>query len=268
MASNVICHEEGLLLKGVSHQTVANYIKKRLKHDGESQFKGRNLAGWYLQQFLKLGAAQAIPSLSDYFVIWDLDMVLLNPLQVLQTKKGHTRTVVNVGGARNIPGYRQAYQKLTSRNLESAPDGTSFVTHWMVVYKPFMAEFLSAITSKKKHSSAGDTAWVWSILDAVPVQHIDMGFSEYASYVSWVKQHYPDSQLILKRRTWVRMPFGESTVRLMQRLHPHRCCCPPRSLLLVLKMMHYQYTGYEVGHVAACGYNKAEHAQGYCVAGP
>ena len=67
-------------------------------------------------QFLKLGAAQAIPSLSDHFVVWDLDMILLRPLEVLHaTKTSSTAAVVNVGGARRIPGYKLAYQKLTGR---------------------------------------------------------------------------------------------------------------------------------------------------------
>ena len=34
-------------------------------------------------QFLKLGAAAALPGLSEHFVIWDLDMVPLKPLRLL-----------------------------------------------------------------------------------------------------------------------------------------------------------------------------------------
>lgn len=39
--------------------------------------------------------------------------------------------VVNVGGA-SPPGYGLAYQALLGEPLLSAPDGSSFVTHWMV----------------------------------------------------------------------------------------------------------------------------------------
>lgn len=87
--------------------------------DGGGNFKGRTLAGWYLQQFLKLGAAQYLPGLSKHFLIWDLDMILLQPLwpfyrasisrkmRVLSLK-----TVVNIGGARSR-GYEIAYKRLT-----------------------------------------------------------------------------------------------------------------------------------------------------------
>ena len=42
-----------------------------------------------------------------------------------------TQVVVNVGGA-SPPGYGLAYQTLLGEPLLSAPDGSSFVTHWMV----------------------------------------------------------------------------------------------------------------------------------------
>lgn len=41
------------------------------------------------------------------------------------------QVVVNVGGA-SPPGYGLAYQALLGEPLLSAPDGSSFVTHWMV----------------------------------------------------------------------------------------------------------------------------------------
>ena len=34
-------------------------------------------------QFLKLGAAAALPGLSEHFLIWDMDMVPLRPLPLL-----------------------------------------------------------------------------------------------------------------------------------------------------------------------------------------
>jgi hypothetical protein len=30
-----------------------------------------------------------------------------------------------------------------------------------------------------------------------------------------------------------------------------------------MKLMGYNYIGFEVGHVARCGYNKPEHAESY-----
>ena len=86
--------------------------------DGDGEFNGRTLAGWYLQQFLKLGASQYLPDLSRYFLIWDMDMILLQRLSPFypsySRKLQHVgqKTVVHIGGARN-PGYEFAYKQLT-----------------------------------------------------------------------------------------------------------------------------------------------------------
>lgn len=72
------CHLEDLLLPGVSKASVAALLEARFGAAiGASSHGGRQLAGWYLQQFLKLGAAVSIPSLSTYYVVWDMDMILL-----------------------------------------------------------------------------------------------------------------------------------------------------------------------------------------------
>ena len=41
------------------------------------------------------------------------------------------QNLVNIGGA-NAHGYARTYRRLFGRHLEAAPDGSSFVTHWMV----------------------------------------------------------------------------------------------------------------------------------------
>ena len=64
------------------------------------------------------------------------------------------------------------------------------------------------------------------------------GFSEYASYVSWVRQHYPQSQAIAHRRNWLRQVRSQSqpavshqAARLgrplptLSRLAPHPFSC-------------------------------------------
>lgn len=192
------------------------------------------------------------------------------------------QTLVNIGGSISA-GYMSSFRRLFGRGLEFAPDGTSFVTHWMVVYKPYLMEFLQelsrpgtslAATGADKGSGAaageanaqagasgkqlegGDRlAWVWSILSAVDPQNADLGFSEYASYISWVRQHYPHSQRLAPRKTWVRHPFGQGTVKFMRRFRSDGCCCPSWLLLRLARMLGFVYTGYEVGHIEQCGYS-------------
>jgi hypothetical protein len=64
-----------------------------------------------------------------------------------------------------------------------------------------------------------------------------------------------------------RYPFGKGALRLMRLLDVHGCCCPSRLLLAAVRLLGYQYAGYEVGHVQQCGYSRAEHEEAYCLRG-
>ena len=88
-------------------------------------------------------------------------------------------------------------------SLHQAPDGSSFVTHWMLVDAALMAAFLARLSSPGQPGS-----WPWNILAAVAPEDLALGFSEHASYNSWVQEHHPEAQHMLARRTWVRCAAG------------------------------------------------------------
>ena len=77
--------------------------------------------------------------------------------------------VVNIGGAVSR-GYELAHRNLFGQELRSAPDGSSFVTHWMLVYKPLMLQFLGSLGN----ASVPET-WAWRVLDAVDPAHLNLG---------------------------------------------------------------------------------------------
>ena len=72
------------------------------------------------------------------------------------------------------------------RRLEIAPDGTSFVTHSLPATKRHMEELLVQFEQGEPGS------WPWKILGAIDPDYIGFGFSEYASYVSWMLQNHPN----------------------------------------------------------------------------
>ncbi|KAG2489521.1 hypothetical protein HYH03_011972 [Edaphochlamys debaryana] len=310
-APNIVCHLQDEVLEGLTVDAVGRYLKQDLGLDQHKQFKGRELEGWYMQQFLKLATAQALPELSQYYLVWDLDMLLLSPIQLLWhvpdpapatagasatgashsagasggveglPSGGYIQTLVNIGGSVSR-GYITAFRRLMHRQLEFAPDGSSFVTHWMVVYKPYLLEFLAELSvdppptppargqaaaavnvAPPPGTPAKPLAWVWRILSAVDPGSADLGFSEYASYISWVRQRYPHSQRMATKKTWVRHPFGQRTIKLLRLLRADQCCCPPSWLLRLLKSMGFVYTGYEVGHIDECRYSDPEYVTSY-----
>lgn len=77
--------------------------------------------------------------------------------------------VVNIGGA-VAKGYEIAYRNMFGKDLRYAPDGSSFVTHWMMVYKPHMIQFLGSLGN----ASVPDT-WASRIINAVDPTHLNLG---------------------------------------------------------------------------------------------
>ena len=96
---NVECLVETDLLPGVTKKSIGSFLGRTYGTSSNEVFKGRDLSGWYLQQFLKMGASLYIPDLSVYHVVWDLDMILLKELNIFHSSYDHgLQTVMNVGG--------------------------------------------------------------------------------------------------------------------------------------------------------------------------
>jgi hypothetical protein len=139
-----------------------------------------------------------------------------------------------------------------------AADGSSYVTHWIVVRKTLMAGFLDAL-----RSTSHNLSWVDNILDHIPHDDIIQGFSEYASYVSWVKQQHPSTQHIMQKKTWLRNPVGgASGVRLAAAQRPDGLCCPSSWQHELQRWLAYDYYGFEVGHHDFCAWDKHPHSYG------
>lgn len=99
-AENVECLVETELLPGVSRNSIDQFLKTTYDNYSTGMYKGRDIAAWYLQQFLKLGASYYIDDLSDYHLVWDLDMILLRDLAIFHKdhSKANAKTIINIGG--------------------------------------------------------------------------------------------------------------------------------------------------------------------------
>ena len=90
------------------------------------------------------------------------------------------------------------------------------------------------------------------------------GFSEYASYVSWMLQKHPEEVQLKPRRTWSRYPPGASLgVAFLKMISPNHLCCPTNAFLKLVKPLGYEFMGFEIGHSSLCGYHKKEYDLSY-----
>ena len=150
MARNVRCTAQDEVIPGVTKDAVARELERLFPKDSTSfdaRYLGRERAGWYLQQLIKLGVARHLPDLTSTFLVWDPDMIALEPFRVFSSersgKTGKERVVRHVGGYA-IRSYEDAYARLTGEPLASAPDGSSYVTHAMTFERAFAEELLGA----------------------------------------------------------------------------------------------------------------------------
>lgn len=139
-----------------------------------------------------------------------------------------------------------------------ADDGTSFVSHWIVVHKPLMKEFLAILTP-------GDAvSWSQHILRNLPVEDLWHGFSEFHSYISWVKQTHPDAIAEAQRRTWMRQPVGGKWgIRAAAWLTKGGFCCPTVLQHWVQRLAGLEYYGLEVGHHDWCQKSSSQDSEFY-----
>lgn len=261
MADNVKCYTDGEVIPNVSKKSVEDFLVSTFGKTYTEYVKksGKKLSGWYLQQFVKLGVSRYLGDrLTENFLIWDLDMILMKSIEVF-TQDDPPKAMINVGGKIHIhKGYELNYENLTNRTLEIAPDGTSFVTHSLPATKRHMEELLV------QFEQGEPGPWPWKILGAIDPDYIGFGFSEYASYVSWMLQNHPNQVAVKKRRTWSRYPPGASLgVAALKLISPNHLCCPTDSFLSLVKPLGYEFMGFEIGHSNLCGYHKEEHDLSY-----
>ena len=132
---------------------------------------------------------------------------------------------------------------------------------------------LDASPSDDRSPSETETSslprWAAAILGSVPRDAVRLGFSEYASYASWVAANHPETVELAPARLWSRHPFGPTLgsagIRVARGLRSDGLCCPTANVVRAMKFLGYRYAGFEIGHVDACGLDDPKHSDAYGV---
>lgn len=211
-APNVLCFDEDALLPGLTKRNVALRIhelreqtNRRRKPVGESKVLnmqitgngGHSLAGWWLQQFVKLGFSTTPllkdPPLSETFLVWDSDMILMDRFDAFNVDG--TMPLMAGGKAHaafedSCP-YGYSFHQLVGHMHASAPGNRGYIPHHMVMHKRFLTEMLQAFQGES------NSEWFWRLVDTAcssdDMSRCTCGFSEYNSYATWVKTHHPEA---------------------------------------------------------------------------
>lgn len=170
----VVPLDENGVIPDVHLQSIAEFI------DNAGQNRAR--AGWYFQQFLKMSAC-FLPDISDYYLIWDADTIMLNPIQFLNDKN---QTLIKPSSEYHQP-YFDTYYKLLGKTRSV---NFSFISEHFFINSTYMKELILAI---EEHTTT-ELHWVWKIMTAIDTKQLSMsGFSEYETYGNFVNTVHPET---------------------------------------------------------------------------
>ncbi|MEO1691494.1 MAG: DUF6492 family protein [Cyanobacteria bacterium J06631_6] len=145
--------------------------------------------GWFYQQLLKLGAFTAIDSLSEWYVVWDSDLLAVNCWRLIEQKAAdisHTFALLqhrHWGNEKIVAQWDNWITKVLNVEALNDPEGT-FVPHHMW----FKQEHLKSFAHQINQYYQSDEHWLKLMMRSAN----DFGtFSEYWAYVSWVAANAP-----------------------------------------------------------------------------
>lgn len=192
--NNVILLDEDNLVTGLTYNSLQEIVSKH--------FDYREKAGWYLQQFLKMGFAVSKYA-KERYLIWDSDTIPLRniPMATLDGKCYLTAKTE----------YHKPYFDTMERLLGFGKQVEfSFIAEHMVIEVKYMRELVERIGC----SPVDGAYWFEKIINAS--SKTDVGtFSEFETYGSFCSKYHPDVFNIRELRTLreAGMLFGHSVTQ-------------------------------------------------------
>lgn len=146
--------------------------------------------GWFYQQLLKLGASDGIETLSEWYVVWDSDLLPGATWPLIQeTDCGvrHTFALLQhnqYGNPKIVSTWDQWIRTVLGVEPLTDQDGT-FIPHHMWFNQSHLESFKQRLAEYYR----SDESWLVLMMRSAN----DFGtFSEYWSYVSWVTSKAPE----------------------------------------------------------------------------
>ena len=163
--------------------------------------------GWFYQQLLKLGAYEGIDNLSEWYVVWDSDLLPVDPWDLIWRQDDDTiqRSFALIqhngwGNASIVSKWEKWIDSVLRVPALTNREGT-FVPHHMWFKQEYLKSFADRIS--KYYESTEH----WLLLMMRSANEFGT-FSEYWSYVSWVAQEAPHDLSFYPYRR-----YGQTTER-------------------------------------------------------
>lgn len=165
---------EDQVIENIDLHLIQNILQKRIGL--------HRRAGWYFQQFLKMGFCDR-SDVADYYLIWDSDTVMLKPVNFFD---GSGKVLVNPTTEHYQPYFYLIKNLLGIRKQVEF----SFISEHFMVKKSYMQELIEKVSEQ----SVEGRSWVETILNGIEDQELQKsGFSEYETYGNYIAAHHRKS---------------------------------------------------------------------------
>ncbi|MEM6840728.1 MAG: DUF6492 family protein [Bacteroidota bacterium] len=145
--------------------------------------------GWFYQQLLKLGAYEGIPSLSEWYLVWDADLLPIASWPITQTENNKTSYWFALlqhnqyGNEAIVNKWARWIQQVLDVEPLTDAEGT-FVPHHLW----FKQEYLRSFQQRLQDYYRTSEHWIKLMMRSAN----DFGtFSEFWAYASWVAHQAP-----------------------------------------------------------------------------
>lgn len=166
--------DEDLVIEGMSIEIIRKILKRRIGNDSR--------AGWYFQQFLKLGYCYLC--LDEYYLIWDADTIPVRPFKLFDSLD---RPYLTVKDLELTSTYIPSLQAILGR---MRLDNKTYIAEHLL----FNVEITKCLIKFiQENSNLQGEKFYEKILNSIPDNLLnESGFSEYETYARFIKKYYAD----------------------------------------------------------------------------
>jgi hypothetical protein len=142
--------------------------------------------GWWYQQIIKMAAFIQIKNLSDPYVVWDSDLILLQKWDLYDKTANNYKFAILQESAKNEfnqTEYANSIYKLIGMNTIEPPNSGTFVPHHFIMRHNVLDNLIKHIENKSKQN------WIKTIM---LLSNTYYRFSEYKCIATFMNYYYPE----------------------------------------------------------------------------
>ena len=152
--------------------------------------------GWWYQQILKLGAYKQIENLSDPYVVWDSDLIVLQKWDLFDSSDCVHKFAILQECSKNEFNkneYSKSIQCLIGLDSIEPPIEGTFVPHHFIMYHNVLESLISFIEERYVANTNTKTTKVDSwIKIIISLSKNCYRFSEYKCLATFMQKHFPE----------------------------------------------------------------------------